>query len=142
MRVPALSSRDRRSLKLIESLEDEDLYAMIGSPASYDQISSTADFLLVGFRFEKTKEAIARGKRRLRGIMGSIRDATCKQWESIKKREIGLDKKTIIAIIAGAIKGLDLDSSVPVIPAAVLICRICTYSLDAFCKKKTVEKRL
>lgn len=143
MAVPKLSAIDQRSWKSILDLKDDDLYAMLGAEPAYFQPSSTPEFLLVGIKFNKTKQTIARGKKRLRQILVASRDVICKRWESLKKQQKGqTNRALVVAIISEVIKRFpDIDPYVS-LPAAELICRSCAYSLDTLCQKKTTQKKL
>ena len=141
MPISRLSEKEQRSLESIGDLGDDDLYAMLGAEPIYYQPSSSADSLLIGLRLEKTRGAITRGKKRLRQLIDTIRDPICERWDSLKKRKTPLDKNALTAIICDVIRRfLNIDPSYPVVPAAILICRACAYSLDSFCKKKITKK--
>jgi hypothetical protein len=85
MGIPKLSARDQRALRAVQNLSDDDLFAILGADEPiYYQPNSTPEFLLIGLRFEKTKVAITRGKKRLRQISMASHNAICEHWESLK----------------------------------------------------------
>lgn len=138
MEIPKLSARDQRALRAIQDLSDDDLYAILGTNEPiYYQPNSTPEYLLVGLRFEKTKAAIARGKKKLRQISAASHNSICEHWESLKNQNSPIDQKTVIAIVSEAIKHfLSSNPSLPIAPAVVLVCRACSYSLDRLCRNK------
>ena len=143
MAIPKLSEKDQKSLEAVGNLGDDDLYAILGAEPMYYQPTPSPDALLIEFRFEKTKQTIAKGKKRFRQLLEIIRDPICERWNYLKKRRTPLDKNALMALICDVVKRFSgLDPPLPVIPAAILICRACAYSLDVFCKKKTIKRRL
>jgi len=126
---------DRKSWRALQDLEDDDLYAILGSVPTYQAgPRSFPEYLLIGVRFPKTREAIASGKKRFERFLRASRSEICKRWDSLKKHKRKLARASVVATVCEVVVRLvHLDPGLPVVPTADLICRLCGYNLDRLC---------
>jgi hypothetical protein len=136
MDIPKLSDTDRKTWQSLQSLSDEDLYALLGGePTGFYQPISAPESLLVTVEFRKTAETIKRAIKKLGRIKEVIREEICKAWKSLKESTIFLDKMMVFALLLEIIRqSIDDSYHFPCEAAAELICRACEYNLDKFCE--------
>ena len=130
-----LSAVDRRVWESLQRLPDDDLYAMLGVGGSPDfEPSSTPESLLFGVRFDKTELAIEAGRARFWRLLQACREAICRTWRSLKSQTV-FRQDDIAAIVSGVVKQyVDESSPFSTMPLVELVCRSCSYSLNALCK--------
>jgi hypothetical protein len=133
MDIPTLSSDDKKTWAILQPLEDDDLYAILGAEPLYKPVS-TPEALLMEVTFQKTKQTILLGKKRFQQIKEAVREKICSKWKSLKERGSTFDREMVVALVLESIRSICGASHFPCEAAAELICRACHYSLDKFCK--------
>ncbi|MFI5330091.1 MAG: hypothetical protein ACHQ2F_03510 [Desulfobaccales bacterium] len=132
MELPTLSHDDKTLLNILQSIKNDDLYAMLGTEELYKPLSAPEAFLF-GISFETTKEAISQGKEKFRQIKELVREKLCSRWKALKEHFSTFDQEIILAIVLESIRSLSDAPHFPCEIAAALICKTCKYNLDKFC---------
>lgn len=123
---------DRRTWRVLETLDDDRLLTMLGSP-TYSVTEGGADQLLFRVEFAGGREAIKRGKRRLARLAVGARRSICARWRSLKGKP-ALKRAEVVALVAEVVGSMAGVEVVHVLPTTILICRACDYSLGKLCK--------
>jgi len=121
------------ALVSLDRLADDDLFAMIGTDPQFAS-GIDGDHLFVRLNFDRTRESINEGRKRLAEHFEHIRNDVCATWVTMKSLTRVYERAEILATVCEIIMKLrELDPFFPVVPAGILICRGCGYSLNALC---------
>lgn len=118
----------------LREANEDDLLVILGASAARETVDSTGDEVVARFIFEKTKEAIENGKRRLSLLLTTTKDHLCGQQAMA---HAALSHLEIFSHVFDAVKFVtQAEPTFPVGAATTLICRSCGYSLTRLCADK------
>jgi hypothetical protein len=127
----------RKALDVLEQASDDELTYLLGAEPSMG-FESTPEQAFWRLEFPRTKEALHAGRQRLHEILSSARARICQSWQELHPLRGSYEKAEILGHVCEILRELYVHEPLfPVIPAGVLVCRGCGYSMNKLCEEPT-----
>jgi hypothetical protein len=127
----------RKALGVLENASDDELTYLLGNEPEIG-FESTPEQAFWRLEFPRTKEALHAGRQRLQEILATARARICQSWQELDPLRTTYEKAEILGHVCEILRELYVHEPLfPVIPAGVLVCRGCGYSMNRLCEGPT-----